>query len=1124
MTSNSRVWIGCWLALGLSSAACSDEDRSADMPGNGQSPSSSTAPQSGDAAPLPGDGTAANKSWNGKPGVTPEEGATEFKSADRNGGSGVAGGLGSSGVDEGRNASAGGMLAPSTPTSAPVVGEFAAADASASGPREVERGDLFRVLGDGRILNLNRYRGVQIIDVRDLERPRIEGRLAVSGEPVELYVVGDRALVLLNDWQGYAGTREDVRVASVQGGLVMNIDLSDRAAPRLLAQAAVQGSIRTSRLTQGGEQAALYVAAQLHEQYDQRGRQTVAPRTVIKSFDVSGEALRERSELDLGGFVQDIQASTDVMMVARFDYNQPDQGSSVGLIDISDPDGSMLERDDVRVSGIVQNKFNMDIHAGVLRVASGSNPGFGRPGNTTLDNHLETFDIADLDDARPLDHCTYGRDQSLFATLFVENKAFFVTYLRQDPFHAFSIDDQGNCDERNEFVVSGWNDFFRATHENTRLIGIGRNDESRVNRLAVSLYDITVLDNPNPLLARAEIELAWSSSEANWDDRAFSILEGAVSIDAEDGSEETGLILLPYEGWNEANQESVADVQLFTFSSRTLTRRGVMSHGTPVRRSFALGTDTAANLSEAQLSTFDISNPDGPRERGRVDLAPNMKDVFFFGEYLVRVRDEQYYFGHGQASEPATLEVVLRSGDLETTTPIAELSVASGAQLIKVGDLLVSVASTYDANSPPDQPRYDSTIVVHDFSDPTAPRRVSQLDTDRLELGHGGPYYPLGGAAIDCFDCLPHPGFHNTQHFVVEDAVVFPEAKSQQRSLGWVRSCYEYPINGQCTFDSRGNASNCPEVFYSGGVNCETPDGGEETCSGEFYVCRNDTGECQPGAPALGTERGCSDYEAFRYWSAYEFEVLDLRDPSAPALAETLQAPSDEEGTSLIAEGNTVYYNVQKPIDVDDDPRPYVRHYVRTLDASDLDALDLGPAINVPGDVIAADGDTLFTRDLVWDEQNTETTVARLAIDGSVARLQAQRFFDDRAVAAVLRDGAGHLLVSHDSIQPYTGSSDEPPLHSLTILDESDLAVRGEAAIDAWATLTTARAGRAVFNVNGGLLIANTEDPENPHAQAYFPTPGWYSSLLLDGDEIVFAAGPYGIYRFDADEFNLLSP
>src|SRR5690242_7395843 len=106
-------------------------------------------------------------------------------------------------------------------------------------------------------------------------------------------------------------------------------------------------------------------------------------RTVLKSFDVSGESLVARTELDLGGYVQDVQATTDVMMVARYDYTPNETRSRVALVDISRPDGTMVLGDEIGAAGVVQNKFNLDIHDGVLRVVSGSN------WNGTT-NHLET--------------------------------------------------------------------------------------------------------------------------------------------------------------------------------------------------------------------------------------------------------------------------------------------------------------------------------------------------------------------------------------------------------------------------------------------------------------------------------------------------------------------------------------------------------------------------------------------------------------------------------------------------------------------------------------------------------------------------------------------------------------
>ena len=75
----------------------------------------------------------------------------------------------------------------------------AAADADADGfengggdDRTVEEGDIYRVIqGDKNlILNLNSFRGLQIIDFTDVASPKILGRVQVSGTPVEMYQVG----------------------------------------------------------------------------------------------------------------------------------------------------------------------------------------------------------------------------------------------------------------------------------------------------------------------------------------------------------------------------------------------------------------------------------------------------------------------------------------------------------------------------------------------------------------------------------------------------------------------------------------------------------------------------------------------------------------------------------------------------------------------------------------------------------------------------------------------------------------------------------------------------------------------------------------------------------------------
>jgi hypothetical protein len=1086
-----------------------------------------------DAGNAPGDGAAANAGAGGASGgggknggssgssggaaTEPVKGDTEFVSADVQSAGGGGRGI------EFDNASDAAAGAPSAgATDGPGFGNSSNGDA-----RSVERGDIYRVLDDGRILNLNGYRGLQVIDIRDLHAPKVEGRLEARGTPVEMYVAGDRALILLNDWSGYYGTRDDVAVEQRQGGLVASVDISDRAHPKLLAQAIVPGEISTSRLTQGGGQAALYVASNGY--YDASdGRD----HTYVKSFDVSGESLIEKSQLDLGGYVADIQATVDVLLVAGQDWTNGTQRSTVSVIDISRPDGTMVQGGTITAAGTVENKFNMDAYDGVLRVVSGVT------WSGTRENHLETFDMSDLKKLAPLGHCTFGAGEMLEATLFMEERAFFVTFFQTDPFHSFSIDAQGRCEEHNEFVVSGWNDFLRPALNDTRIIGVGTNTDSQSRAVSVSLYDATDVDNPKPLLARADVDATqYSYSEAQWDDRAFSVIEDAVQVKAEDGTTETGLILLPFQGWD--GERSLAQVQIFTFSDHTLTMRGTMDHGSSVRRSFPTDAATTANLSEEQLSLFDTRDPDQPSELGRVDVAPNYSKVLVFGDHVARVKDRSMYFGWQSSTTsvapPTTrVDILKRNGDLESTAPVASFDVPANADLVQVGDLLVSVAmEATDALDAKNEPTYDSAIDVYDLSDPAHPRKRGSLETDRLYPGYSYYGYALDFVG-DCFDCGGYGRYGwgyrygvQSDHYVAGDAIAFAHRTQQQKSLGMVHTCNWYvsrTSDAACAANKDG-VTECTGSFVNGSLSCTTPKGGEEWCTGGFQDCSYDTGKCTDIDRPKDAAESCYDYEQFRYWQSYAIDTLDLRDPDAPVLAKTVALAADEEGQSIYSDGQQLFFNFQKPFDVSGDARAHVKRYVRPIDLSDPQNPDVGAPINVPGEVIARDGDTVYTRDVVWDDDDTRTLVARLTIADGRAHLQTSHLFQDKTVQAVRLDGAGHMLVSSDPVyvyNPVATSSAEPQPHTLEILDDQSLSVIGHADVDSWATFMDAKAGRALYQVGSGLLVFDVQDAAHPTAQAYFATLGWPQELYFDGEEILFAAGPYGVYRYDADVYNLL--
>lgn len=999
--------------------------------------------------------------------------------------------------------------------------------------RTVEEGDIYRVTTDGKLLNLNSYRGLQIVDMADPTDPKILGRVQVAGYPVEMYQVGTRVYMLLNDWQGYYGQRQDILPSAYTGGLVMVVDIADPTNPQVTGRAEVPGYIQTSRLTRGNSKEALYVVA--------NDWSTGASNTKVRSFSVSsGGKLQSKTSIDLGGYVSDIQATGERLMVARWDWNQSNQGSQVAVIDISSPDGDMIEGQSVTVKGRVANKYNMDMHKDVLRVVSGND--WSSQTNT---NHIETFDASDIQNLTPIDAKTFGAGESLFATLFLDNKAFFVTYLRVDPFHAFEIDDAGVITEKSEFVVSGWNDFFKPVENNTRLVGIGMNDTNNARKLAVSLYDVSDLTNPNPLLARSEIDLDWGWSEATWDDRAFTVLEKGTSVLAEDGTTlETGLILLPFQGWDSQSSEYISAVQIFTFSSSTLTARGIMHHGDPVRRSFVAdrADNTVGNMSEMELKLHDATQPDSPIELGSVELAPDYSDFIIHGQYGLRRQNRQGYYSWW--SNPAQnamddLQIVPLTGDVDAAAPVAEIQIPADAHLTKAGDTLVVSTSTLKDPNNYDQ-GFETEVQLWDLSDPTVPVLGATQTYDNLPVNNYYDYYWGYGAVEDCFDCtVARFNYWGGQYgpMAVGDAVIFPEAKYESEVVGTVKSTHYYPAQynyDHCYDPATGQSKDC--TFITGGIYCSQltrVDGAQEAeiCQGGFYSCEQtvdaETTCTELDKNSVQYQTSTNTYEQRRSWYHYDLHVLDVSNPGQLGAVTTLAMAPNEEAVSLLPKEDTLYINFKKPTTVPGDSRPYVAYQMRRIDLSNGALPVVKPDVNIPGELLDIDGDTLVTRDFLWGQNIVETSINKLKLHGNTALLQGVRRFEDKLVEQVQLDGAGRVLVTErNAWNYYAYYSNSDYTLRLQVLDLSDaqLPLLSSSDIDTWAQLKTAITGRALFTIPGGLLVVNLDDVSKPYAQAYFPTKGWPRAFELANREVYFAAGPYGVFGFDLDEFNLLPP
>jgi hypothetical protein len=213
------------------------------------------------------------------------------------------------------------------------------------------------------------------------------------------------------------------------------------------------------------------------------------------------------------------------------------------------------------------------------------------------------------------------------------------------------------------------------------------------------------------------------------------------------------------------------------------------------------------------------------------------------------------------------------------------------------------------------------------------------------------------------------------------------------------------------------------------------------------------------------------------------------------------------------------------------DPRPYARYYLRRIDLSNPAQPDLGPAINVPGEVVAVKGKKLFTRDRVWGNQYMETAIARLQLDGGVAHLRNYEVLADRQVSGVAIDEHQKPLVTHGPIWSdyswYWGWQNQQKL-SIFEPQGSGFEELSRSRLTEFSTLLKVAEHRAFFQVPGGVLMANIEDAENPFGQAFFQSGYYYQmgywkqDVVFHEDEILMAAGRYGIHQIGVDDVNLL--
>src|SRR5688500_14276429 len=114
------------------------------------------------------------------------------------------------------------------------------------GQRQVEEADIVKSDGQGRLFVVNAYRGLQILDTSNPDQPRLIGRAPILGHPVEMYLSGSLAFVIVSDYYSWWWNAE-TGLDNFHGSEIKAIDISDPTAPRILSSFQLEGHVTDSR-------------------------------------------------------------------------------------------------------------------------------------------------------------------------------------------------------------------------------------------------------------------------------------------------------------------------------------------------------------------------------------------------------------------------------------------------------------------------------------------------------------------------------------------------------------------------------------------------------------------------------------------------------------------------------------------------------------------------------------------------------------------------------------------------------------------------------------------------------------------------------------------------------------
>lgn len=531
-----------------------------------------------------------------------------------------------------------GTVSPATSSNdkSPKTGSSGTSDKQTLSPeRAIEEADVVQIDGN-KLYALSRWSGLSIIDLSTRDKLRILGHFdnIREAEPFEMYIRDQVVLIMFSGWGEYSLNEDTSEYSYVQTSKVLALDVTDPAAIQQVGSFDIPGSISDSRVV--GDVA--YIVG--YQNGDCWRCQQNQPLTSVVSLDIANpRQIKKVDELryfdddnEWGWNRRSIAVTTERIYVAGIEYGQNGPvGSTIKVVDITDPLGYLAEGADIQAAGQVSSRWQMDEYEGVLRVIS-QPPQW----DLSMPPAVQTFRMISSKEVAILGktELKLPRPEQLQSVRFDGPRAYAVSFERVDPLFTIDLSDPALPIQKGELEMPGF--LYYMEPRGDRLIGLGFDQGSELGAITVSLFNVSDLSQPT-MIGRVNFggNWAWLSEDQDRIHKVFRVFD------------EIGLILVPYSGSansTDACRQENNGVQLVDFTKDSLKLRGNATSTDETRRAL-LHDSRLLTVSDQSVRAFNIDDRDRPIQTASLTIAQYVSRMVPLSSGVVARISESYGSG-----------------------------------------------------------------------------------------------------------------------------------------------------------------------------------------------------------------------------------------------------------------------------------------------------------------------------------------------------------------------------------------------------------------------------------------------------------------------------------------------